>query len=629
MNKIIFIMGMLFPCKGINAQQVTEQQALQKAKQFMQNKSLRLSKRNKGNGEQNLTLVQGLSTTNAFFAFNTNDNSGWVIVSGDERANDILAYSTEGNLDIENMPENAKAWLNGYESIIKTIPTSASVSQTEVANHPAISPMITAKWNQFDPYNLDCPIKSGQHCATGCVATSMAMIMYYHKWPQDYIGPFPGLPETIFDWDNMKDEYNSGERGKSVDAVAELMHYCGVSVDMNYSLASSGAEPYPKALIDFGYDKGTVGCLRSAYSASEWDELIYFEMQAGRPVWYTGEDQNSKNGHQFVCDGYDGNGLYHINWGWGGHLDGYFRLSCFGEGQTGYMSYCAIVGIQKPTDNVPINPFTKSIYTIISKSESEPFQSVVFDYRNMSSDIDCFHLGETKWIDGGVAIQQKGSNESVIKQLFEDEPVKLYYKYSLDVGDLELSEGTWDIYPVWRETGEEEWHSQNCINEYVEASVKSETMDVKIHPVVDVDTKIEYTGDYTANKEQTITINVKNLGDETSLCLLLYNSQCGGNKDNYYSYNSYRGLFLGREEQISYDFTFYAEEGPCKIWITDKLGNMLAQSEITFSDVSTSINNIKNNYSKKSKIYNLGGQRISNQSMNKLYIQKGKKMIER
>ena len=74
----------------------------------------------------------------------------------------------------------------------------------------------------------------------------------------------------------------------------------------------------------FGY--GPSQCLyRDDYSYDEWVAKMYEALDCATPILYAGQDGGSM-GHAFVCDGYDDNGLFHINWCWGGELDGYFSI---------------------------------------------------------------------------------------------------------------------------------------------------------------------------------------------------------------------------------------------------------------------------------------------------------------
>ena len=232
-----------------------------------------------------------------------------------------------------------------------------------------ISPLIKSKWDQGAPYNNECPEIRGQHCFTGCVATSMAQVLNYFKYPEFGSGTASvsvgterytiDFSERAFDWDNMLDNYVSGTYNDSqASAVAYLMKACGFSVDMAYGLEASGAssQNIANAFVKyFNYDPSVTFEARLSYSGSEWDEKIYNSLKAGSPVIYNGNDLSV--GHSFICDGYDGNGYYHINWGWGGMSDGYFLLNALnpealgtGGGEGGGFNFLqgAVLNLKKP-----------------------------------------------------------------------------------------------------------------------------------------------------------------------------------------------------------------------------------------------------------------------------------------
>lgn len=222
----------------------------------------------------------------------------------------------------------------------------------------AIRPLLSTQWSQLAPYNDFCPEGS----PTGCVATAMAQVMRYYEWPKSVTTSIPAyggydeLPPTTFAWPLMKGGYGGDESADSREAVARLMQYCGHAVQMGYGQSSSANdETIPSVMRRFFcYDGGVRMVYRSDYTAAEWEALICGELAFGRPVIYIG--QRSGLVHAFVCDGYDGQGLFHINWGWGGYSDGWYRLSALippyiGEGDAniadGFSMYqSAIVGLQ-------------------------------------------------------------------------------------------------------------------------------------------------------------------------------------------------------------------------------------------------------------------------------------------
>ena len=225
-----------------------------------------------------------------------------------------------------------------------------------------MEPFIKTHWDQYAPYWDESPLYAGsradlrgKRCVTGCPATAMAQILNYYQWPKTVPDGLPdynasaadpvydyqidALPPVAFDWDNMLDDYKVwNPETKAYDdlgterqrhAVATLMRYCGQAVKMEYGPYELGSGAYDfndqLAYTDcFGYSAATL-LIRSTYGIDEWEDIIYGEMAARRPVQYLGVSDDGA--HTFICDGYDGNGLFHINWGWSGKDDGYFALS--------------------------------------------------------------------------------------------------------------------------------------------------------------------------------------------------------------------------------------------------------------------------------------------------------------
>lgn len=302
-----------------------------------------------------------------YYIYNVGKDNGFVIVAGDDRAGDIIGYSnSSASFDVNNIPDNMRAFLNVYDEEIAWIVSNADETYDNSPRRlPAerIEPLCTSQWSQDNPYNLYTPIVNGSKTPTGCVATAMAQVMYHHRWPQTpteavagyetYGGQsYEDLPSITFDWDNMTDTYSKTSSQASNEAVAKLMQYCGWIVQMNYAPNGSGAyTTWLPGLMKhyFHYGSGAKTVNRDDYSIDEWAMLMFSELKADRPVIYTGYTSKFE-GHAFVCDGYDGDGLFHINWGWGGSHDGFFRLSLLNAGGTGIggstTSYAFSVGQQ-------------------------------------------------------------------------------------------------------------------------------------------------------------------------------------------------------------------------------------------------------------------------------------------
>lgn len=284
----------------------------------------------------------------AFYVFNYSD--GFVIVSADDRLPAVLGYSDNGAFDETRIPENFKWWLGEYrKEIAGWLPTASEPTSTgrqmraPIRREP-IAPLTKTTWNQDAPYNNDCPLdQSGQRSVTGCVATAMAQLMKYHEWPKKPTGSSGGIvfDGTTYDWSHMLDHYERGNYTSSqAAAVAKLMRQCGAAVNMMYSSWASGAydNAVPYAFIHyFNYNPELQLVWKDYTPQSKWNDMVYAEVAAGRPVYYSGH--SSEGGHAFVCDGYSENEFFHFNWGWGGYQDGYFRLTALNPASGGAGSY--------------------------------------------------------------------------------------------------------------------------------------------------------------------------------------------------------------------------------------------------------------------------------------------------
>ncbi len=281
-----------------------------------------------------------------FYIFNAPDQGGYTIVAADDRVDGILGYSESGEFNPHDIPDNMRWWLSTYRRDISVLNKSGKAAvKAKVPQHKLVKPLIQTKWNQDTPFNDLCPNDSvtGKRSVTGCVATAMAQVMKFHNWPPKGKGSFEdySFEGTKYDWDNMLDVYTADKYSVTeANAVARLMLDCGKSVNMKYSSEASGAQSamVGLALMDyFDYDPSLRMHRREAYTTLQWDSLVYNELASGRPVYYSGASENG--GHAFVCDGYQGNGFFHFNWGWGGSQDGYFRLYCLDPAAGGIGSY--------------------------------------------------------------------------------------------------------------------------------------------------------------------------------------------------------------------------------------------------------------------------------------------------
>ena len=313
--------------------------------------------------------------SSAYYVFPNGEDKGFTIVSGDDRLPEIVGYSDRGTFDSENLSANYVSFMKAYQEMVELMDKGDRHVKMAVAEgkalrasgyqQPKVSPLLgEIAWNQSAPYNNMCPIYNGtDRAVTGCVATAMAQVMAFYRYPKQLLEDIPqytrqwngntvtvpavSKSEGVYDWDNMLPVYSSGSYSDTqANAVAKLMFHCGAAVQMGYG-AQSGGNVTPKPLAKyFGYDADLMmDVARSTYTLAEWTQMMDNELIAGRPILYSGS--STDGGHEFVCDGADGNGLYHINWGWGGYQNGYFDVTILNPEKGGIGSGSASDGYNR------------------------------------------------------------------------------------------------------------------------------------------------------------------------------------------------------------------------------------------------------------------------------------------
>jgi hypothetical protein len=372
MRRIALLIISVYLVQGINAKQITLPQTLRIAQEV---NDLRSGLRSSNSGLQwvysscrnETDLRSSSSESNRLYdVYNKGNNSGFIIIAADDVVYPVIGYTDEGNYEDGVLPPNFKNWMEGVEKTIsRAIENQLSPSEpvrkawnaylsgqtTALRSYSAIAPLVQSKWNQTAPYNDLCPVYSGASKATtGCVATAMAQIMQYYKYPASgikntdaYITETFGLPIPALELSNQT--YNWGimynttaELLASPEAqaeVAKLMYHCAAGIYTDFSW-DSGAYLYDAMdalTYYFGYDASIMLLSKSYYDYEEWTKLIINELNGNRLVFYSGT--NAISGHAFICDGYDDTGLFHFNWGWSGNGDGYYVLDALNPGNVG------------------------------------------------------------------------------------------------------------------------------------------------------------------------------------------------------------------------------------------------------------------------------------------------------
>ena len=596
------------------ATSVDMNQAREAAVAFMQQKQAVL----RSSGATTASSLQTAANTGYYYVFNVGDNNGFVIVSGDDRTTPVLGYATEGHFDATRVPVNMQEMLDNYNAQLKALATMNDVEAatrlaapqrtTTVNTRNSIAPIITTKWDQATPYWNHCPEfmhvvdgdTIGELAYTGCVATAMAQIMKHYNWPAQCTQTIPSynvryydtyvedygyfdtdpLEPRAFDWDHMKDSYTGAEDEVYTEAVSWLMLYVGCAAQMQYGmLASSTNDPYiPKAFQNyFDYDAQLV--YRSDYDQPTWEEMIYQELAAGRPMVYNGR-AGSGGGHSFVCDGYEYGDYFHINWGWGGMGNGFFVLSVLNPAAGGIgasssaegynIDQTAIIGIKPgysgPAEVDHVLTVFNMYYTgsrTFDRSDDGNFKLTKRRYIKVTAED---HIDDgTKYLRG---IALYDSNNQFVSMIANTSYYSSYISTTDSWPDNQssvtysfgknITSGTYKIVPVCQAQGSSDWIPMlESDRYYCEVTINGNSCTITDHPIVNLQsTAFEFTGGEKVGTTEKCHVTVKNnSADRFSGKLYLYVSN--EQMDEYSEYTTVveTEIAAGAEKVVTFNFT--------------------------------------------------------------------------
>lgn len=346
------------------------------------------------------------ASSDAYYVFN-DDEGGFVIISGDDAVSTpVLGYSTTGRFDMASIPDGMRDLLTDYERQIASIEplAYAASAPTRAVGEKKIE---TARWGQSFPYNKYCP----DNCPTGCVATATAIIMRHYGYPatgrgsNSYTCSYAGttlsanFSKSKYDWKSMPMDDGTNSHDQAYDGVARLMSDIGIAVGMNYNPGGSSASTQTARLAltdNFGYSSKAKYLYAKRFSANEWQQKLETEVDNDRLVLYSASTANGE-GHAFVIDGYK-NGLFSVNWGWGGYCNGYFslgslqpndKMDAYNSEQSGLFNICPSDGTEPLASPLTLRANDDGYYGFVMNTESvkagESFKVVTGNVQNRSS----------------------------------------------------------------------------------------------------------------------------------------------------------------------------------------------------------------------------------------------------
>jgi len=448
-----------------------------------------------------------MGDNNAFYVFNNGDNAGYILISADDNTREVLGYADAGTFDENNMPDNMKVWFRHYteevahaaqQPNIKRLNSTTDQLPAVKRAYTPVLPLLKTTWDQDKPYNNLCPIDQtdNKRSYTGCVATAAAQIMKYWEYPTKGTGEhtdnwdnsiykgkgsgseYANFGNTTYDWANMLNKYSGSYSETQANAIATLMYHVGISCDMCYGsdkVGGSGAFTGSMAyglLTYFGYDKGLRYIMMDLIGYSKFEQLFLAELAAKRPILMGGATKNDE-GHEFVCDGVDENGYFHINWGWGGQSDGYFALSALDPEQQGAggaasgegfsVQVEAVIGIQPDKGNplaaplVDIEYDEKGNYDYqFSKTEAKKSETIKFStnqaYNSGPADVTNAPVRFAAFKTDSTFYKEFGSNTFSMPAMGEN-----YQTLSVSASFSGLPAGDYLFAIVFRMSDTQEW----------------------------------------------------------------------------------------------------------------------------------------------------------------------------
>ena len=398
MKRLLFVLAIsMATVYSVQATLVSEAEARQVADRFFASQPAKFSTPSGRVADVRITYT---AEQGRYYVFERGNNGGFVVVAGDDRLPQILGYGSEGDFSSPDIPAAVQYWMNEMNRQIAYLQShDEAVAHSPAPQATAVAPLMTTLWDQDAPYNDLCPTYTDSkgntgRAVTGCVATAFAQVMNYYQWPlvgrgsHSYVCNVNDMTETQlsadfsqsqYRWDLMLDYYDANSSAESCEAVAKLMSDVGISMDMNYGSSSGAYERVAMRALKnyFCYGDNCYLLERDYFNAIEWDQILVDEISALRPIIYCGYDLSGRDGgsgHCFVLDGFNNDGYFHVNWGWGGSYDGYFLVSLLAPASSYNFEFMqdGIFGLVPETRNDEVEKVLYVRSQMVPKSNSAP-----------------------------------------------------------------------------------------------------------------------------------------------------------------------------------------------------------------------------------------------------------------
>ncbi len=405
--------------------------------------------------------IETVHLTSAIELHNRKDGNGCVLVGYASGVPKVLGYSYSQALDYNNLPSDFCSLLDNYTQKVHIphLSTENEHATSHASYREIVKPLLgNISWEQIDPFNSKLPKIDNQSVTVGCVGLAFAMLMNYHKWPEygsgilSYTWWRPDFTtEKIslslghnYEWNKIRDSYGQYDERTSeeIDAVATLCRDIAYAAHTDFTTWNSGGSQYYacRHLIDnFDYDPGIRYAALDVMKQSDYINILKTELHAGRPCLFGSANTPAGAGaHAYVCDGYDSNGFFHFNFGWGdAFTDMYYSIDhdgLLGEGQAFYY------GIKKNEGGEPG----------ISLSASNDFA------KGTDSTIDCqlyfWYFGPPRHIRIGYAVENITTKEifyyETTRTISEDETGAVPGYMQVTLNDMPKKDGDYIVYPV-------------------------------------------------------------------------------------------------------------------------------------------------------------------------------------